>query len=64
MGGLSDPLETDLNSLFQTEEDSINEKRASRISTQAHQCDIPDHLKSFVEKCGIVLACAQKVADI
>ena len=38
---LTDPLETDLNSLFQTEEDLIFEKQASRIPLQAHQGGVP-----------------------
>ena len=53
---LKDPLETDLNSLFQTKDDLIFKKQAAGIPSQAHQRDIPDHLKSFVEKCGLVLA--------
>ena len=53
---LKDPLATDLNSLFQAEEDLIFEKQAAGIPSQAFQFDIPDHFKSFVEKCGLVLA--------
>ena len=52
---LKDPLEIDLNSLFQTKGDLIFEKQATGSPSQAHQCDIPEHLKSFVEKCGLVL---------
>ena len=52
---LEDPLETDLNSLFQDEEDLTFEKQVAGILSQARQCDIPDHFKSFVEKCGLVL---------
>ena len=50
-----DPLETNLNSLFLTEDDLILETQTSGIPSQAQQCGIPDHLKSFVEKCGIAL---------
>ena len=51
---IKDPLESDLNTLFQTEKDLITEKQASLFSSQAQYREIPDHLKSIVEKCGIV----------
>ncbi|TYK01481.1 Gamma-tubulin complex component 6 [Cucumis melo var. makuwa] len=42
--------------LFQAEEDLIFEKQAAGIPSQAFQFDIPDHFKSFVEKCGCFLS--------
>lgn len=50
-----DPLESDLNTLLQTEEDLITEKQASLFPSQGRYREISDHLKSIVEKCGTVL---------
>uniref|UniRef100_A0A9I9EAP6 Uncharacterized protein n=1 Tax=Cucumis melo TaxID=3656 RepID=A0A9I9EAP6_CUCME len=44
---IKDPLESDDNTLFQTEEDLIIEYL---FTSQAQHCEIPDHLKSIVEK--------------
>ena len=52
---MKDPLESDLNTLFQSEEDLITKKRAYLYPSRAQHCEIPDHLKSLVDKCGIVL---------
>ena len=45
---IKDPLESDLNTMFQTEEDLVTEKQASLFPSQAKHCEISDHLKSIL----------------
>ena len=52
---IKDPFESDLNTMFQTEEDLITEKQAFLFPSQTQHCKIPDHSKSIIEKCGIIL---------
>ena len=50
---LKDPLETDLNDLFQNEEDLNDGNQTFGNLSQPMRCEIPAHLKSIVEKCKL-----------
>lgn len=51
----NEPLDTDLNALFQIEEDMFIGTHSSEPLSQEQPCDIPAHLKSVVGKCKLFL---------
>ena len=51
---LKDPLETNLNDLFQNDEKLNVGNQTSRNPSQSKHSEIPAHLKSIVEKCKLV----------
>ncbi|TYK05589.1 uncharacterized protein E5676_scaffold98G00370 [Cucumis melo var. makuwa] len=50
-----EPLETDLNALFQCEEEPGSAKFLFATRFCPRSCEIPNHLKSIVADCGIIL---------
>ena len=51
---LKDPLETNLNDLFQNDEELNVGNQTSGNPSQSKHCEIPAHSKSIVEKCKLV----------